>query len=85
VGGPIRIPKVYHGQNRSFFFFNFEQFRETRTVSSGITTVPRRPIGTAILPHPYRSMIGVVYAPVVFGYIPECRSASAGIGGACLT
>ena len=40
VGGPIRIPKVYNGQNRSFFFFNFEQFRETRTVSSGITTVP---------------------------------------------
>ena len=40
VGGPIRIPKVYNGQNKSFFFFNFEQFRESRTISNTITTVP---------------------------------------------
>ncbi len=30
VGGPIRIPKVYNGTNKTFFFVNFEQFRETR-------------------------------------------------------
>ena len=23
VGGPIRIPKLYNGRNRSFFFFNW--------------------------------------------------------------
>ena len=40
VGGPIRIPKVYDGENKSFFFFNFEQFRENRTISNGIQTVP---------------------------------------------
>jgi len=40
TGGPIRIPKVYNGENRSFFFFNLEQFRENRTTSNGITTVP---------------------------------------------
>jgi hypothetical protein len=40
VGGPIRIPKVYNGSNRTFFFFNFEQFRENRTTSNSITTVP---------------------------------------------
>ena len=28
VGGPIRIPKVYNGKDRTFFFFSFEQFRE---------------------------------------------------------
>src|SRR5207253_6720081 len=28
-GGPIRIPKLYNGHDKSFFFFNFEQFRET--------------------------------------------------------
>lgn len=28
VGGPIRIPKIYNGRNRSFFFFSFEEFRE---------------------------------------------------------
>jgi hypothetical protein len=40
VGGPIRIPKVYNGTNRTFFFVNFEQFRENRTISNGIWTVP---------------------------------------------
>ncbi|HEY6346437.1 MAG TPA: TonB-dependent receptor [Bryobacteraceae bacterium] len=40
VGGPIRIPKVYNGENKSFFFFSFEQYRENRTFSNNITTVP---------------------------------------------
>ncbi len=26
LGGPIFIPKVYNGHNKSFFFFNYEQF-----------------------------------------------------------
>src|SRR5215475_14013140 len=40
IGGPIRIPKVYNGQNRSFFFFNFEQYRENRNVLNSVATVP---------------------------------------------
>ena len=27
-GGPVEIPKLYNGKNKSFFFFNFEQFRQ---------------------------------------------------------
>ncbi len=27
VGGPIRIPKLYNGKNRTFFFFSYEGFR----------------------------------------------------------
>jgi hypothetical protein len=40
LGGPIRIPKLYDGRDKSFFFFSFEQFRESRTVSNGVSTVP---------------------------------------------
>jgi len=40
VGGPIRIPKLYNGSNRTFFFVNFRQFRDNRTISNGITTLP---------------------------------------------
>lgn len=36
-GGPIRLPKVYDGRNRSFFFVNFEQFRQNNL--NGTTTV----------------------------------------------
>jgi hypothetical protein len=40
VGGPIRIPKLYNGTNRTFFFFNFEQFRQNNTYTNGLSTVP---------------------------------------------
>jgi len=28
IGGPVWIPKVYNGHDKTFFFFNWEQFRE---------------------------------------------------------
>ena len=39
-GGPIWIPKLYDGKNKSFFFFNFEQFRQDNVTGSGLATVP---------------------------------------------
>jgi len=27
IGGPVLIPKVYNGKNKTFFFFNFEQYK----------------------------------------------------------
>jgi hypothetical protein len=29
LGGPVVIPKIYNGRNKTFFFFNYEQFLET--------------------------------------------------------
>ena len=40
LGGPVEIPKLYNGKNRSFFFFNFEQFRQSNLNSTTIDTVP---------------------------------------------
>jgi hypothetical protein len=40
LGGPIRIPKVYDGRNKSFFFVNFEQFRQSNFTSTSTITVP---------------------------------------------
>ena len=39
-GGPVRIPKLYNGKDKTFFFFNFEQFRQTTVTNNGIATVP---------------------------------------------
>ena len=39
-GGPISLGKLYSGRDKSFFFFNFEQFRETQFVNTGLATVP---------------------------------------------
>jgi hypothetical protein len=40
AGGPVWIPKFYHGKNKTFFFFSYEGFRN-RTGANGTTfTVP---------------------------------------------
>ncbi len=39
-GGPVRIPKIYNGRDRTFFFFNFEQFRQTTVTNNGVATMP---------------------------------------------
>jgi hypothetical protein len=39
VGGPIMIPKVYDGRNKSFFFFAYERF-SLRQSASELVTVP---------------------------------------------
>ena len=40
LGGPVDIPKIYNGHDKTFFFFNFEQFRETQTINNSAITVP---------------------------------------------
>jgi hypothetical protein len=39
-GGPVRIPKVYDGKNKTFFFWSYEQFRSKNINQSNTTTVP---------------------------------------------
>ena len=39
IGGPLSVPKVYNGHNRSFFFFNYEGYREN-TPAPLTTSVP---------------------------------------------
>ena len=40
LGGPIKIPKLYDGHDRTFFFFSFEQFRQGVTIGNTLGTVP---------------------------------------------
>ena len=40
MGGPVWIPKIYNGHDRTFFFFNFEQFRETQQINNTPQTIP---------------------------------------------
>src|SRR4051812_47053171 len=39
AGGPVVIPKIFHGRENTFWFFNWEGFRERRG-STNISTVP---------------------------------------------
>jgi len=40
AGGPVWIPKIYNGHYKTFFFFNFEQFREFININNQSVTVP---------------------------------------------
>jgi hypothetical protein len=39
VGGPVYLPKLYDGRNKTFFFFNFEQYRQQNNLTA-TQTVP---------------------------------------------
>ncbi len=40
LGGPVDIPKIYSGHDRTFFFFSFEQFRQSAFTSNTYAIVP---------------------------------------------
>ena len=39
LGGPVWIPKIYNGHDKTFFFFSWEQYRNNPTTSS-LSTLP---------------------------------------------
>ncbi|HEY3458618.1 MAG TPA: TonB-dependent receptor [Bryobacteraceae bacterium] len=40
IGGPVYIPKVYDGRNKTFFFTNFEKTSTVMLPSNGFVTLP---------------------------------------------
>lgn len=38
--GPVRIPHVYDGTNKTFFFFSYEEYLENGTINNTAATVP---------------------------------------------
>jgi hypothetical protein len=40
LGGPIYIPKIYNGHNKSFFFFSYEQYLESTLYTNFQDTAP---------------------------------------------
>jgi outer membrane receptor protein involved in Fe transport len=40
LGGPIRIPKLYDGRNKTFFFFNWEQYLNTQNQLPAVMSLP---------------------------------------------
>ena len=37
---PSASRKVYNGKDKTFFFFNFEQFRQSTVTANGLATAP---------------------------------------------
>ena len=43
AGGPVRIPKLYNGKDRTFFFFGYEGLRQRNTNSNSAIVIGRVP------------------------------------------
>jgi hypothetical protein len=85
VGAPVYIPGVYNGSNRTFFFFNFEQYRETQNINTQALTLPvqayrdgdfrqaqtGRVLGTDPLSRPI--IEGTIYDPTTTRLAPDGR------------
>jgi hypothetical protein len=39
-GGPVKIPKIYNGRDKTFFFLSFERYQNKTFTSNGLATVP---------------------------------------------
>jgi Carboxypeptidase regulatory-like domain len=40
LGGPVRIPWLYNGHDKTFFFFAWEQYRNRRGLTNDVITLP---------------------------------------------
>ncbi len=40
AGGPVVLPKIYNGHDKTFFFFNYEEYHETEIINNILDTVP---------------------------------------------
>lgn len=40
LGGPVRIPRLYNGHDKTFFFFAWEQYRNRRGLSNDLLDLP---------------------------------------------
>ncbi|HVC90739.1 MAG TPA: TonB-dependent receptor [Acidobacteriaceae bacterium] len=40
VGGPVVIPHLYNGHDKTFFFVSYEEYHNTQTLNNGTITVP---------------------------------------------
>src|SRR5271157_5348784 len=60
VGGPVWLPKVYHGKNKTFFFFSYEGFRNRIGATPTPYSIPPPEFYTGDL-HNYVDATGKMY------------------------
>ena len=69
LGGPVVIPRIYNGKDRTFFFFSYEGLRLTQPQEASVSTVPTAALRAAA-PSPLQ--------PALDGFpLPNCPSSAA--------
>ncbi len=84
LGGPVRIPKLYNGRDKTFFFFNWEQYHENAgntAVSTVLTDAERRGDFSAFLTNRQIGTNPCDGTPIFEGQIFDPTTTKTGPGG----
>jgi hypothetical protein len=88
LGGPVRIPKLYNGHDKTFFFFSYEQYRNNQGTSN-VTTLPtdaeRAGDFSALLGGPTGAINPCDNSPVLTGQIFDPSTTKTVNGTQCRT
>ena len=81
IGGPVVLPKIYNGKDKTFFFFSFDQFYRRGGALAGLNTLPTSrmaqgdfsELGSRIIYDPASSAIAGSRTPFAGNRIPANR------------
>lgn len=79
LGGPVKIPYLYSGINKTFFFFSYEGLRLRQPQAANVTYVPDVYLRTCS-PHPLREVLNAFPQPSAPGPPPDCANPDPGSG-----
>src|ERR1700739_2201063 len=79
IGGPLRIPFVYDGKDRTFFFFSYEGLRVVQPQASTVSFVPDLYLRTCT-PSPLQQVLNAFPQPTSPAPMPDCSGPDASNG-----
>src|ERR1017187_629442 len=80
LGGPVVIPHLYNGHDKTFFFFAYEEYHNKQTLNQGTITVPtmayRNGDLSALLGDPIPGMVDCTGRQLINGAVYNPKSTS---------
>jgi hypothetical protein len=79
LGGPVSIPRLYQGKNKTFFFFSYEGLRLSQPNAAKLYIVPNTYLRTCASPA-LRPLLNAFAQPNTPGPTPDCTGPDPGNG-----
>lgn len=80
LGGPIEVPGLYNGRDKTFFFFSYEGLRLTQPTEATISYVPDSTL-RANTPQPLEQVLDAFPVPNCTSTTPNCTNPGGGWAG----
>ena len=80
LGGPVRIPRVYAGKDKTFFFFSYEGLRLLQPQAATVNYVPDANLRASV-PAPLQQVLNAFPLPNCTNATPNCANPGDGLAG----